>query len=81
MNSILFSLTSVTDFIEKCNVSSQKIAHSLADIGKIELPNQMESWKRVKIYFFYNQSLEYFRNRVNFITECIEKESLKYDSN
>jgi len=61
MSSILFSMNSVLSFIEKCNKSNQNIVQSLAAIGRIELLNQMESWKRTKIYNFYNQSLEFFK--------------------
>lgn len=69
-------MTSVLRFLEKCNKFNQEISKSLAKIGEIELPNQMESWKRVKIYSYYDQYLEYFRNRVDFIIECIEIKSL-----
>ncbi|MHA1919045.1 MAG: hypothetical protein ACTSWX_04805 [Promethearchaeota archaeon] len=72
-----FSIESVLNFIKECNESSRSLAKSLHKIGRIELTNQMESWKRIKIFLFYNQSLEFFRNRVNFITECINTESLK----
>ena len=72
----LFSMTSVLRFLEKCNKFNQEISKSLAKIGGIELPNQMESWKRAKIYSCYDQYLEFFRNRVDFIIECIEIKSL-----
>ncbi|MFW6173333.1 MAG: hypothetical protein ACOC5T_06265 [Elusimicrobiota bacterium] len=72
-----FSIESVLNFIKKCNESSYNLANSLHKMGRIELTNQMESWKRIKTFLFYNQSLEFFRNRVNFITECINTESLK----
>lgn len=77
VSSSLFSMDSVLGFIKRGNKSSHKIANLLNKMGRIELSNQIESWKREKIFLFYNQSLEFFRNRVNFITECIENESLK----
>lgn len=72
----LFSMTSVLRFLEKCNKFNQEISKSLAKIGGIELPNQMESWKRARIYSYYDQSLEFFIDRVNFIIKCIEIKSL-----
>lgn len=72
----LFSMTSVLRFLKKCNKFNQEISKSLAKISSIDLPNQMESWKRAKIYSYYDQYLEFFKNRVDFIIECIEIESL-----
>lgn len=72
----LFSMTSVLRFLKKCNKFNQEISKSLAKIGSIDLPNQMESWKRAKIYSYYDPYLEFFKNRVDFIIECIEIESL-----
>ena len=76
MSSNLFSMTSVLRFLKKCNKFNQEISKSLAKIGRIELLNEMESLKREKIYTYYNQFLEFFKNRVDFIIECIEIESL-----
>ena len=79
MSSNLFSMTSVLRFLKKCNKFNQEISQSLAKIGGIELLNEMESWKRAKIYSYYNQYLEFFKNRVDFIIECIEIKSLNKD--
>lgn len=76
MSPSLFSMNSVLSFIEKCNKSNQKISKSLAKIGRIELPDQMESWKRAKIYVYYDDSLVFFKNRVDFILKCVGIESL-----
>jgi hypothetical protein len=69
-----FSLTTAIDFIMKCTQTAQKLRSSLRKIGRIELADDLGSWKRSKIINYYAQSVDFFEGRVDFFLACLELE-------
>ncbi|MBD3203711.1 hypothetical protein GF327_05410 [Candidatus Woesearchaeota archaeon] len=70
---IIFSFESILNFIDKCNKLNHELIKKIDIMGNISIPNQFEFLKRVKTYHYKKRTLEFFENRINFITDCINK--------
>ncbi len=73
-SSDFFSISKAIDFIKKCTQTAHELRSSLKKIGRFELINDLDSWKRSKIINYYSQSVGFFEGRVEFFLACLELE-------
>jgi len=70
---MLASIETPRRFILSCLKFGEKAKIDLEQIGKIEIPDEVEGWKRARLYVFYCQALSIFENRVKFVMDAVDK--------
>ena len=67
------------NFLKSCLEFGEKAKVDLEKIGKIEILDQIEGWKRARLYVYYSDGLNVFENRVKFIMDAIDKRMDRLD--
>ena len=73
------SIETPRHFLEFCRKFGEKAKTDLEKIGKIEMPNEIEGWKRTRLYVYYGNGLDIFENRVKFILDAIDNRMKRLD--
>lgn len=66
-------------FLEACIEFGEKAKVDLDKIGRIIIPDEIEGWKRARLYVYYSQGLDVFENRVKFVLEAIDNRMNRLD--
>lgn len=66
-------------FLESCIEFSEKAKVDLDKMGRIEIPDEIEGWKRARLYVYYSNGLNIFENRVKFIMDAIDNRMKRLD--
>jgi hypothetical protein len=69
---MLFSKQDIFDLIDSLIKYGDNVKITLDKIGRIELPNRLESSKRARLFVYYDQMLDNMQNRILFILDIIK---------
>lgn len=76
---LFISIETPIYFLESCIEFGEKAAADLEKIGRIVIPDEIEGWKRARLYVYYSDGLNIFENRVKFILDAIDKKMKRLD--
>ncbi|MEW5900578.1 MAG: hypothetical protein AB1715_03850 [Acidobacteriota bacterium] len=66
-------------FLKTCIAFGKKAEADIDKIGRIELLDSIEGWKRARLYTYYSQGLNIFENRVKFVLDTIDRKMERLD--
>jgi len=76
---LFISIETPRHFLESCQEFGEKAKADLEKIGRIVIPNEIEGWKRARLYVYYSDGLNTFENRVKFILDAIDNRMDRLD--
>lgn len=76
---MFISIETPRHFLESCIEFGEKAKSDLDKIGRIEIPDEIEGWKRARLYVYYSNGLDIFENRVKFILDAIDNRMQRLD--
>ena len=76
---MFISIETPRHFLISCMEFGEKAKADLDKIGRIEIPDEIEGWKRARLYVYYSNGLDIFENRVKFILEAIDNRMQRLD--
>lgn len=76
---MFISIETPRHFLESCIEFGEKAKANLDKIGRIEIPDEIEGWKRARLYVYYSNGLDIFENRVKFILDAIDNRMERLD--
>ncbi len=76
---MFISIETPRHFLEACIEFGEKAKADLDKIGRLEIPDEIEGWKRTRLYVYYGNGLDIFENRVKFILDAIDNRMKRLD--
>lgn len=76
---MFISIETPRHFLESCIKFGEKAKADLDKIGRIEISDKIEGWKRARLYVYYSNGLDIFENRVKFILDAIDNRMERLD--
>jgi len=76
---LFISIETPRHFLESCHEFGEKAKADLEKIGRIVMPDEIEGWKRARLYVYYSDGLNTFENRVKFILDAIDNRMDRLD--
>jgi hypothetical protein len=76
---LFVSIETPRNFLESCIEFGERAKVDLDKMGRIEIPDEIEGWKRARLYVYYGNGLNIFENRVKFIMDAIDNRMKRLD--
>lgn len=76
---MFISIETPRHFLESCIEFGEKAKADLEKVGRIVIPDEIEGWKRARLYVYYSDGLNIFENRVKFILDAIDNRMQRLD--